>query len=64
MPARTTEKSYRPRVSDRTMVGTRASVWLAPRFRIARNLSLCSPERYSFPPAVNRPLTAIPDEGE
>jgi hypothetical protein len=43
IPPRTTEKSYRPRVSDRTMVDTRASVWLATRFRIARNLSLCFP---------------------
>jgi hypothetical protein len=35
MPPRTTEKSHRPRASDRTMVDTRSAqpIWLAQRFR-------------------------------
>jgi len=58
MPPRTTEKSYRPRVSDRTMVDARTSVWLDPRFRIARETFPLrgKPESRNQPPPTASPM--------
>jgi hypothetical protein len=45
MPPRITEKSYRPRASDRTMVDTSSAhpVWLASRFRNRLESRTCFP---------------------
>jgi len=75
MPPRTTEKSYRPRVSDRTMVDTQAQPSACPRFR-NRPRSLGSafplprsfqngpePSRVRIAAPTGAPLTA-PDRSE
>ena len=75
MPPRTTEKSYRPRVSDRTMVDTRASVWLCPAFQnrpeslsgfpsSAMISERSSRSRVRFAAPIGAPLTAPGRSGE
>jgi len=63
MPPRTTEKSYRPRVSDRTMVDTQAQPSACPRFRNRpRSLGSAFPPPRSFQngPKPSRVRNAAP----
>ena len=68
MPPRITEKSYRPRASNRTMVDTRSAhpVWLASRFRnrlesrtgfpsLSMISERSSPSRFASPRLTARP---------